>query len=301
MATLSRGGLFPPEIVTNLVNKVKGTSALAALCQARPIPFNGQEEFTFSMDKEIDVVAENGAKSAGGITIGTRKIIPVKVEYGARVSDEFMFGAEDMQLDILAAFNEGFARKLARGQDLMAFFGINPRTDAASDVIGTNHFMSAVTQKVEHDSDGGALPDDSIEAAVALVQATENEVAGMAIAPAFRQALAAQKDGDNRRLYPELSWGNTPGSINGLQVQSNPTVGHGNKLLAVVGDFAGSFRWGYAKKIPFKVIEYGNPDNDTSAGDLQGHNQVYLRAEAYLGWAVLNPEAFALITPKAGE
>ena len=99
MATLSRGDLLPPEIVTDLFNKVKGKSTLAALCASRPIPFNGVKDYTFTMDKEVDLVAENGAKSAGGITIGSRTIMPVKVEYGARVSDEFMTGSEDMQLE----------------------------------------------------------------------------------------------------------------------------------------------------------------------------------------------------------
>lgn len=44
---------------------------------------------------------------------------------------------------------------------------------------------------------------------------------------------------------------------------------------------------------------YGNPDNDTQLGDLKGHNQVYLRGEAYIGWGILDPSAFAHI--KAGE
>jgi len=42
----------------------------------------------------------------------------------------------------------------------------------------------------------------------------------------------------------------------------------------------------YAKEIPLEVIEYGNPDNDAEAGDLKGHNQVYLRCELYLGVGV---------------
>ena len=64
---------------------------------------------------------------------------------------------------------------------------------------------------------------------------------------------------------------------------------------AVVGNFRDYFRWGFAKEIPIEVIEYGNPDNDADAGDLKGHNQVYLRGEAYIGWAILRPEAFARI------
>ena len=47
------------------------------------------------------------------------------------------------------------------------------------------------------------------------------------------------------------------------------------------------------------MIRYGNPDNDSTLGDLKGHNQVYLRAEMYIGWGILDPNAFAFI--KQGE
>ena len=46
MATLERGNLFQPELVTDLINKVKGKSTVAVLSAQRPIPFNGQKEFT---------------------------------------------------------------------------------------------------------------------------------------------------------------------------------------------------------------------------------------------------------------
>ena len=91
MATeLSKGTLFDATLVTDLITKVKGTSSLALLSNQTPIPFNGMKEFVFSMDSEIDVVAENGKKTHGGVTLEPVTIVPIKVEYGARISDEFM-------------------------------------------------------------------------------------------------------------------------------------------------------------------------------------------------------------------
>ena len=289
---LSKGSLFDPVLVKDLVNKVKGKSALAVLCASSPIPFNGQKEFTFSMDKEIDVVAENGAKTKGGITLTPRTILPIKIEYGARISDEFMYASEEEQIDVLKSFNEGFARKAARGLDLMAFHGVNPRTGTASAVIGNNHFDQMVTQTVTE----GDTADAKVEAAIELVQGSENDVTGMAMAPSFRSELAAMTLTSGQKMYPELAWGNAPGTINGLTVQVNSTVSaNSNPDLAIVGDFQNAFRWGYAKEIPMEIIQYGNPDNDTTLGDLKGHNQIYIRCEAYLGWGILDPAAFALI------
>ncbi len=295
---ISKGTLFPEELIPELIQQTVGASALAKLCAAKPIPFNGQKEFTFTLDKEIDVVAENGAKTKGGATVAPVTIVPVKVEYGARVSDEFLYAAEDARLDILTSFAEGFARKVARGLDLMAFHGVNPRTGSASSVIGTNHFDSKVTQTVT--IQGEDKPDDNIEAAVALVQGSEREVNGLVLAPVFKSELAKQKTADGAKLYPQLAWGSNPGEINGLRVESNTTLSaNSSQDRALVGDFINAFRWGYAKEIPVEVIKYGNPDNDPTLGDLKGHNQVYLRAEAYIGWGILDPASFAFV--KAGE
>lgn len=291
---LSKGSLFPEELIPEFIQKTKGSSALAALCGATPIPFNGMKEFTFQLDKEVDVVAENGAKTKGGATVSPITIVPIKIEYGARISDEFMYASESSQLDYMSAFADGFAKKVAKGIDLMAFHGVNPRTGTASTVIGTNHFDSKVTQVVTIAS--GDTPDANIEAAIALVQGSDCDVNGLVMAPAFRSSLAAQTTTGGAKLYPELSWGNNPGTLNGLAVQSNGTMSANSSLdRALVGDFQSCFKWGYAKQIPIEVIQYGNPDNDSTLGDLKGHNQIYLRGEMYIGWGVLDASAFAYV------
>lgn len=291
MATeLSRGNLFEAKIVSDLISKVKGHSSLAVLSGMEPIPFNGQKEFTFSMDSEIDVVAENGKKTHGGATVEPVVIVPIKVEYGARVSDEFLYAADEEKVDILKAFNDGFAKKVAKGFDLMAFHGINPRTGSASTVIGTNHFDSKVSQTVTYSASD---PEANIEAAVSVIQTADGDVTGMAMDRVFSSALAGLKV-NGVKQYPELSWGANPGTINGLAVDINKTISNSTvKDHAILGDFANMFKWGYSKEIPFEVIKYGDPDN--SGKDLKGYNQVYLRAEVYLGWGIMDAASFARI------
>lgn len=295
MATLERGTLFNEQLVGDLINKVKGHSSLAKLAPQIPVAFNGNKEFTFSMDKEVDVVAESGAKGVGGVTVAPVTIVPIKIEYGARVSDEFMYAAEEEKINILKAFNEGFAKKAARGLDLMALHGVNPRTGLASVVIGNNHYDKAVTQTVPF-STANPTPDANIEAAVAQIQAADYGVTGLIMAPSFASALAGEKV-NNVKLYPELAWGANPDTINGLRSDINKTVSDmsNDAGRAYIGDFANAFKWGYAKQIPFEVIQFGNPDNDATAGDLKGHNQVYLRCELYLGWGILDGTAFSRI------
>lgn len=294
MPTLSKGSLFEPELVSDLIDKVKGKSSLVTLSQQQPIPFNGQKEFTFTMDSDIDIVAENGKKGHGGITIEPVTIIPLKVEYGARVSDEFLYASEEAQINIIKAFNDGYAKKLARGLDLMAMHGVNPRTGTASTIIGENNFDSKVSQTVDFTR---ADPESNIEAAVAMVQGSSGIVTGMAMDPLFASALAAYKV-NGVKQFPELAWGGNPGSVNGLQTDVNNTVTAGSSDLVILGDFANMFKWGYAKEIPFEVIKYGDPDN--SGQDLKGHNQVYLRSETYLGWGIMEKGSFARVIKPAG-
>lgn len=293
--TLERGTLFDPKLVTDLINKVTGESSLAALSKQTPIPFNGQKEFVFTMDSEIDVVAESGTKSHGGISLAPVTIVPIKFEYGARVSDEFLYAAEEEKISILKAFNDGFAKKVARGLDLAAYHGVNPRTGLASTVIGDNNFATAVENVVEAEL-GMATANADIEAAIALLE--DADVTGMAIAPSFRSALAALTKTDGNPMFPELAWGNAPSTINGLNVQVSRNVSDMSaRARAIIGDFANSFKWGYAKQIPLEIIQYGDPDN--SGLDLKGYNQVYLRAEVYLGWGIMDPDNFAIITEAA--
>ncbi len=167
MSVLSKGTLFDPVLVKDLVSKVKGKSSLAVLSTQEPISFNGNKEMVFTMDNEIDIVAENGKKGEGGITIDPVTTVPIKFEYGARISDEFMYASEEEQLSILEAFNDGFAKKVAKGLDIAAFHGLNPRTSTASTVIGSNNFDSKVTQTVTYNSE---KVDENIESAIAVIE-----------------------------------------------------------------------------------------------------------------------------------
>ena len=292
---LSRGTLFPQVLAMEVINKVRGKSSLAKLSGQMPIAFNGNEIFTFNLDNEIDVVAENGKKTHGGISIGTVKVQPIKVEYGARVSDEFMYASEEARIDILRPFTEGYAKKLARGLDLMAMHGVNPRTGTASEVIGENYMDKKATQTAPLNA---ANPDETIETAVALVQGAGNVVSGMALSTIF-SALLAKYEVNGVKQFPEFRWGANPESANGLAVDVNETISAlKSQDRAIVGDFSGNFKWGVAKQIPMEVIQYGDPDN--SGKDLRGYNQVYIRCETYLGWAIMDGNAFARIIDTTG-
>lgn len=288
MAFTSTG--FPAELVRDVFIGAKGHSSIAKLSGQTPIAFSGTDVMTFTMSGEVNLVAEGAAKGAHSGSNVAKNMVPLKVEYGQRVSDEFIRCSEEKQLEYLRAFTEGFAGKIARGLDIMVMHGTNPATGSlATTLIGknsldTNDDVTSVTYDAT-DLDG------NLESAVASIGDYENT--GMAFSKTFASGLAAIKESGVSQ-YPQFKLGANPGALNGVACDVNSTVSAVQGEYAYVGDFANAFKWGYADVINLEVIPYGNPDN-SEAGDLKGHNQVYLRAEAWIGWAILDGNAFARI------
>lgn len=288
---LSMGELFDPKLVKSLFNQVKGKSSVAVLSGQTPVEFSGNKYFVFSMDNEVDLVGENQKRRHGGVTVDPVKVVPHEIEYGARVSEEFMNASEEEQLDIMEAFIEGFARKVARGLDIMAFHGVNPRDGQASALI-TSYFDKG-TKTVNFDAD---VPDESVEDAIAKIG--DWDASGIAMSKAFASALGKMRTSDGAKMYPGLSWGGDPKEVNGIKSSVNSTVSFGDSAdMAIVGDFANCFKWGYSKQIKLEIIPYGDPDN--TGVDLKGSGQVYLRATTSIGFGILVEDAFARVIKTA--
>lgn len=286
-AVQNMSDLFDPKLVKSLFNQVKGKSSVAALCAQTPVEFSGNKYFTFSMDNEVDLVGESQKRRHGGITVAPVKVVPHEIEYGARISEEFMDATEEEQIDILQAFTEGFSNKVARGLDIMAFHGVNPRDGQESALI--NMHFDKIDQTVVYNAD---LPDECVEDAIALTG--DWDTTGIAMAKTFASAMGKMRDNSGGKLYPGLSWGGNPKEVNGIPSSVNSTVSFGgSKDMAIVGDFANCFKWGYSKKIKVEIIPYGDPDN--TGVDLKGSGQIYLRATTSIGFGILVEDAFSRV------
>lgn len=285
--------LFPEKLVSDVFNRVAGHSALAKLGGQTPIRFAGTEQFVFSMDGEAEIVGEGGEKSPGEAEWQTVSIAPVKFVYQHRLTDEFIRMSEEAQIPYLAQFSDGFAKKMARALDIAAFHGMNPSTHTAAASLATKNFDAVLASKTVALSGN---PDDVIDKAVGEIVAKNRKVNGIAMSYAFGAALGAMKDetGSNRSLYPEFRFGQNPAAFAGMGVDVNDTVNfYTDADLAIIGDFRDAFRWGYAANIPMEIIQFGDPDGQ---GDLKRKNQIVLRAEAYIGWGILDAESFRLVT-----
>lgn len=288
MAT-STSAILTPKMVSELFTKVKGHSSLAKISGQSPISFNGNEIMTFSMDGEAAIVAEGAKKPAGEATFKPVTITPIKFVYQHRVSDEFIRASDEDAIPYLQAFTDGFSAKIARALDIAAIHGLNPIDGTVADSVSGKSFDTLVTQTVTY---AEATADENIDSAVATVQASDGNVTGIVMSPDFGAAMSKIKV-NGVVQYPEFRFGGNPASFAGYASDINNTVSFkDSKDKAIIGDFANAFRWGYAANVPLEVIPYGDPDG---LGDLKQHNQVCLRAEAYIGWGILDAESFVRV------
>lgn len=297
--SLKAGTLFKPELVKELISKVKGKSVLAKLSAQEPIPFNGTEQFIFNLEGNAQIVGEGEQKGAGKATLTSKVIKPIKFVYQARITDEFKYASEEKQIQYLQSFSDGFAKKIAEAFDIAALHGLEPKSMTDASFRATNSFDGQITANVVTYAE--ATFDDNIDAAVQQVVAKGGEVTGIALSPVGGQALAKIKDTNKNPLYPEFRFGQNPNSFYGMasDINKNLTVTGGTAETdhAIVGDFQNMFKWGYAENIPLEIIEYGDPDG--AGRDLKAYNEICLRAEAFIGWGILDTEAFARVKATA--
>ena len=295
--TINSEGLFPPKIVQDIFSKVKGHSTIAKLVDSEPMPMVGTSEWILSMDGEASVVAEGTPKPAGKGKIQPKIIKPFKVLYQMRVTDEFLKMSDEEMLPHMEKFKDGFAKKLARAIDIVGIHGIDPASRTALPWKDTNSI----------DGECYLLPFSEhmgidVDAACSNVSQAGYVVNGVAFSPMAAQWMGDEVNETNGfHEFPDFRFGAVPDNFAGGKCDKNTTIGYteliegsdgeveGDADLVIVGDFS-TIKWGYGQDVTFEVIEFGDPDGQ---GDLKRSNEVVLRAEAYIGLGILDPDAIS--------
>lgn len=296
VALTSSDVLLPTQIVDGIVEKSKTGSTIAALSGQEPMRFGNVNIVTFDDDLTAEFVEESGAKSEDSAAPSSVIAIPHKAVVNFRTSDEFKIADEDYQLGILDKFEEKCARALARGLDLGAYYRINPRTGTA--ITAWTNYLNTTTNRVEITA--SSEPDIDVETAAGLVIADGYSPTGIAFDPSYAWTVSTARYADGRKKYPELGLGVDVSSFEGLRASVSSTVSGkpkdgdaaDNKVRAIVGNFEQGIRWGVQRTFPFRMLEYGDPDN--TGRDLAGHNEVLFRAEVIFAWYVF-VDQFAVI------
>lgn len=271
---------------------------LAKLAVADPeIKVGDTDIFTFLAAAKAELVGEGADKSSQdhGITKATVKTYKVQVTY--RMSEEVLFADEDYQIGLVDALVGRIGDALSRALDLLAIHGVNPATGTVSaQVVQYLDKAGNGVEVVEATADAGA----DLDSAATALQANGYNATGLGLDPAFAGALARSTYANGSRRFPEMGLGFNVENVAGITAASSDTVSGKNEIAtplikAVMGDF-NAFKWGVARNVPLETIKYGDPDGN---GDLKRTNEIAIRAEAILGFAFMDTNAFALIKSPA--
>lgn len=299
MALSSADLHFPTDVADGIVEKAKTGSTVAALSNQEPMRFGNVDIITFDDDLTAEFVEQSGAKGSDEAKPDFVTALPRKAVVQMRTSNEFMWADEDYRLGILNRFAGKYSLALARALDLGLYYRINPRT--GTEISTWTNYLDTTTKRVEV----GAAADLDFEAAAGLVIGAGYGVNGVAFDPKHAWTLSTARYADGRKKYPELGLGAGISSFEGVNaavsttVSGKPTDGStaDNGVRAILGNFQSGIRWGVQRSFPFRVLEYGDPDN--TGRDLAGHNEVLLRGEVVYGWYVF-ADQFAVIEVPAG-
>lgn len=300
MATLQSTDLYlPPNIANGIVEKAKTTSTVAALSAQEPMRFGKVDIITFDDDLTAEFVEESAPKGADNAKPSRVTAVPHKAVVQMRTSDEFKWADEDYQLGILTKYQQKCSRALARALDLGLYYRINPRTGNA--ITAWTNYLNSTTKRVEVGPTTQA--DIDFETAAGLVIGDGYTVNGVAFDPKHAWTLSTARYNDGRKKYPELGLGADLSSFEGVTAAVSSTVSGkprdgdtaDNKVRAILGNYRSGIRWGVQRDFPFKMLEYGDPDN--TGKDLAGHNEILFRTEIVYGWYVF-ADQFAVIEDK---
>lgn len=273
------------------------SGVLSALAPAAPdIKVGSTDHFTFTGTPKAELVGESESKSSNDRVPQKATVKTYKVQITYRMSNEVQWEDEDYQTGVVDELVSSIAVGLSRALDLIAIHGINPKTGEISGNVA-NYFDKAGNGVARVVATGDVEAD--LETAASDLQEAGYMATGIAFDPVFAGQLARKKDNEGRKLYPELGLGFSFDSFQGLQAASSDTVSGRQELessevsiQAIMGDWR-AFKWGVARQVPLELIEYGDPDGN---GDLKRTNEVAIRAEAVLGFAIFDGAAFSIVS-----
>ena len=280
---------LPAEVTRAIINKVGNTSTIAALSPSTPQLFLNEDYVVFNGAAEAEVVAEGQTKSsyeqAASYITGKK----FKVQCTTRVTEELKWADEDNRLEIISSIQEDQTKAIARALDYVIYHAIDPKS--GTELSG----YDALTANAVAVTDSG----DDIANVDALADAVnEYEINGVALSRTWASRLRKLRvPATGMRFYPEIPINLAAGTLDGIPAATSTTVDGvkattATKVLGIMGDYS-LIKWGMIRDIWAEVIQYGDPDQ--TGVDLKAHNQIAYRTEAMFSYAVLDPNAFAVL------
>lgn len=297
--TTTSGGLGAFEIPTTqlgrITERIQNQSVLASLSPEKPTVYGNVQAVRMSRKPRAQIVAEGAQKSSDEAAWEAVTASPIKFQTTVRMTDEVRWVDQDHRLGIVTDLSDALSESAARAVDLIGIHGINPITGTRA--ASVTSFLNQTTNRTT----AGNAPTDEVVAAVGSIMGGSYLPTGIALDSGYAFNLATEQYADGRDRNPGMGFGTGVQNFKGLTVATSSTVSGrpeaaDTNLRALVGDYT-QVRWGFQRRFPVEVIEYGDPDG---LGDLKNNNQIAYRVEGVIYVAIFDLDAFAAIDAAAG-
>lgn len=288
---LSTGDFTVPTTdLGRIAERVQNQSVLATLSPERPALYGNVSAVRMSRKPRAQIVAEGADKSSDTPEYASVVASPIKFQTTVRMTNEVKWLDEDGRVQVVDELVAALGESMARAVDLIGVHGINPITGTRATSVTS--FLNQTTNRTT----AGASPTDDLVASVGSIAGGAYQATGVALDGGFGFQLATETYDDGRDRNPGMGFGAGVSNFKGLTVASSSAVSGrpeaaDTNLRALVGDYT-QVKWGFQRRIPVEVIEYGDPDGN---GDLQRTNELAYRAEGVIYVAIFDLDAFAAV------
>lgn len=281
--------LLPPILQEQFHQGVYEASALASVSTPADIYPQGTTVLSFSRNARSRIVEEGAPKPKIDGGIGTHLVKPNTFVYSQRVSKQFLNGAEEAKMEVLKSFMDAASASISLDFDWAVINGTQPGSyEDLPEALKAQSFKEVQAVVSDEATSGGVLLGvyDALSVLDSGVAPNATLISLRAKADAYRP---------NASGTPLLTPGSEVQLVGNTIVSSQfaPSSETFEEIGAVVGDF-NDFRWGMTAP-SLDAIPYGDPDG---GGDLARYNQVLLRLELGIGWALINKGSFAAVKPE---
>ena len=286
---------IPVTDLGRITERVQNASVLASLSPERPSLYGNVAAVKMSRKPRAQIVAEGAQKGSDTAEWAPVTASPVKFQTTVRMTDEVKWLDDDHRLLIVDDLVEALGESMSRAVDLIGIHGINPITGTRATSVTS--YLNQTTNRTT----AGSAPTDEIVAAVGSIMGGSYVPNGIGLDGGYAFNLATEQYADGRDRNPGMGFGGGLQNFKGLSAAASSTISGrpeaaDTNLRALVGDYT-QVKWGFQRRFPVEVIEYGDPDGN---GDLKGNNQIAYRVEGVIYVAIFDLDAFAAVDAPAG-
>lgn len=299
MSTLSVSGLaLPGSIRGKILIESAKESYLSQLSPKQPVDLVNTSILSLLNYSGSQTATEGEAKNVSTISSKVVQVQTGVLVSQIRVSKQAQWYDEQARIGLVEEASKMISQSVGADVDIIATNATSPASGANS--IDFTKGLAVGSDTVVQNIASTDKPSVVLAQALQKLRVAGTEVTGIVCSPEFYWNLAYEQNAAGVYVSPQLTLikKNDPNAtFQSATIKTYPHVAfknfagtQSNNVAFIAGDFS-QLVWGLDPK-GFSWFDQGDPDN--TGRDLAGHNEVMIRVESVLQYAILDKSKFVV-------